>query len=108
MTGRAALTCVVAAMVVLVALVVAGYAQAGLAASSGLALGSINGVLAGRAFGAGVSPRLSGLIRLAVLSAAAIAVGLLIGLDYVWLVILGVGAAQMILVGFAARSLLRR
>ena len=102
------MTCVVAALVVLVALVAAGYPRAGLAASAGLALGSVNGILAGRALGAGINPRMSGLIRLAVLSAAAIAIGLLIGLDYAWLVILAVGAAQMVLVGFAARSLLRR
>jgi hypothetical protein len=106
--ARAAITCVVAAVLVLGALAGAGQPRAGLAAAAGLALGSVNGLLAGRALGAGISPRLSGLIRLAVLSAAAIAIGVVIGLDDAWLVILGVGAAQMVLVGFAARSLLRR
>ena len=108
MTGRVAIACVVLAAVVLVALVAVGFPRAGLAAAAGLALGSVNGLMAGRAFGLGLNPRSSGLIRLALLSAAAIGVGLLLGLDYVWLVILGVGAAQMVLVGFAARSLLRR
>lgn len=102
------MSCLIAAVMVVVALVATGYPRAGIAASAGLALGSVNGMLAGRALGAGMNPRLSGLIRLGVLSAAAIAVGLAIGLDYAWLVILGVGAAQMVLVGFAARSLLRR
>ena len=107
-TGRAAIGCLLAAVVVAFALIVAGHPRAGIAAGSGLALGSVNGLLAGRAFEAGMNPRVSGLMRLALLSAVAIAVGVLIGLDDAWLVILGVGAAQMVLVGVAARSLLRR
>jgi hypothetical protein len=105
---RAAIGCLVAAALALAVLAGSGHPRAGFAAAAGLALGSVNGALAGRALGAGMSPRASSLIRLGVLSAAAIAVGLLIGLDYVWLVILGVGAAQMVLVGMAAGSLLRR
>ncbi len=52
--------------------------------------------------------RLSSLPRLALLTIAAIGAGLLIGLSYAWLVILGVAGAQLVLVAVAARSLLKR
>ncbi len=108
MTGRAAIGCLVAAGAVLIALIAAGYPRAGIAASTGLALGSLNGVAAGRAFNAGMNPRASSLVRLVVLSAAAVAAALVIGIDDAWLVLLGVGAAQLVLVGVAAGALLRR
>lgn len=108
MTGRAAMACLLLAAAVLLGLVVAGYPRAGIAASTGLALGSINGLAAGRAFNAGMNPRASSLVRLVVLSAIAVAAALAIGLDEAWLVLLGVGAAQLVLVGVAAGALLRR
>ena len=107
-TGRAVIGCLLAAGVTLVVLALAGNARAGVAVAIGLALGSVNGALAERAVNAGMSLRLSSLPRLALLSAAAIGAGLLIGLDYAWLVIVGVAAAQGVLVAVAARSLLRR
>lgn len=107
-TRRAAIGCLVAAVVALVALSAAGNTRAGLAASIGLALGSVNGLLADRALAAGFSPRVSSLPRLGLLTVVALGAGFMIGLNYVWLVILGLGAAQLVLVGMAARSLLRR
>ena len=106
--GRAVVACLVAAVVAFVALAVAGYTRAGAAVALGLVLGSINGALAERALGAGVSPRLSSIPRLAVLTVLAIGVGLLLGTAYAWLVVLGVAAAQLILVAVAAKSLLNR
>ena len=108
MTGRAVIGCLAAAVVALVALAMAGEVRAGAAVALGLALGSINGLLAQRALDAGVSVRLSSLPRLALLTAAAIGAGFLIGLSYAWLVILGVAGAQLVLVAVAARSLLKR
>ena len=108
MTGRAVIGCLVAAVIVFAALAVAGYTRAGIAVALGLVLGSVNGALAERAMGAGVSVRLSSLPRLAVLTGAAIGGGLLLGADYAWLVILGVAGAQAVLVAVAARSVLRR
>lgn len=108
MTGRAVIACLVAAVIVFAALAVAGYTRAGIAVALGLVLGSVNGALAERAMGAGVSVRLSSLPRLAVLTGAAIGGGLLLGADYAWLVILGVAGAQAVLVAVAARSVLRR
>jgi hypothetical protein len=96
------------AVIVLLALSLAGHVREGVAVAAGVMLGSINGLLAERAFGAGVSLRLSSLPRLAVMSGAAIGVGLLLGAGYAWLVILGVAAAQGVLVAVAARSLFDR
>jgi hypothetical protein len=107
-TGRAAIGCLVAAVLALIALSAAGNARAGLAAAVGLGLGSVNGLLADRALAAGFSPRVSSLPRLGLLTLLALGAGFLIGLDYAWLVILGLGAAQLVLVGMAARTLLRR
>lgn len=108
MTGRAVIGCLAAAVVAFVALAVAGEVRAGAAVALGLALGSVNGLLAQRAVDAGVSVRMSSLPRLALLTIAAIGAGLLIGLSYAWLVILGVAGAQLVLVAVAARSLLKR
>jgi hypothetical protein len=107
-TGRVVIGCLVAATIVFAALALSGNPRAGAAVAVGLVLGSINGALAERALGAGVSFRLSSIPRLAVLSAAAIGAGLLLGSQYAWLVILGVAGAQAVLVLVAARSLLRR
>ncbi len=96
MTGRVVIGCLAAAVVVFAALALMGYTRAGIAVALGLVLGSVNGALAERALGTGVSVRLSSLSRLAVLTGAAIGGGLLLGTDYAWLVIL------------AARSVLRR
>jgi len=107
-TGRAAIGCLVAGVVALIALSAAGNPRAGLAAAVGLGLGSVNGLLAGKALAAGFSPRVSSLPRLGLLTLLALGAGFVIGLDYAWLVILGLGAAQLVLVGMAARSLLNR
>ncbi len=107
-TGRVVIGCLVLAVVVFAALSLMGYTRAGIAVALGLVLGSVNGALAERALGTGVSVRLSSLSRLAVLTGAAIGGGLLLGTDYAWLVILGVAGAQAVLVAIAARSLLHR
>jgi hypothetical protein len=107
-TGRAVAGCLVAAVIVFAALSLTGNTRAGMAIALGLVLGSINGALAERALGAGLSPRMSSLPRLAILSGAAIGGGLLLGTQYPWLVILGVAGAQVVLVAVAARSLLNR
>jgi hypothetical protein len=107
-TGRVVIGCLAAAVVVFAALALMGYTRAGIAVALGLVLGSVNGALAERALGTGVSVRLSSLSRLAVLTGAAIGGGLLLGTDYAWLVILGVAGAQAVLVAVAARSVLRR
>ena len=108
MTERALIGCLAAAVVTFVALSIAGEVRVGLAVALGLVLGSVNGLLAQRALDAGVSVRLSSVPRLGLLTLVAIGGGLLIGLSYAWLVILGVAGAQLVLVAVAARSLLKR
>ena len=107
-TGRAAMGCWLMAAIALVALSLTGNPRAGAAVALGIALGSVNGLLAERSFTAGMSMRWSSLPRLGLLSAIAIGTGLLLGGSYVWMLILGVGVAQLVLVGVAARSVLGR
>ena len=107
-TGRAVIGCMAAAILIFVVLAIAGEVRAGAAVALGLVLGSVNGLVAQRALDSGVSVRLSSLPRLAILTIAAIGGGLLIGVSYAWLVILGVAGAQLVLVVVAARSLLKR
>ena len=107
-TGRAVAGCLVAAAIVFGVLSLTGNTRAGIAVALGLVLGSVNGALAERALGSGVSLRMSSVPRLAILSGAAIGGGLLLGSQYAWLVILGVAGAQVVLVAVAARSLLNR
>jgi hypothetical protein len=107
-TRYAAVGCWLAAAIALLTLSFTGNPRAGAAVALGLAIGSLNGMFAQRAFDAGLNMRWASLPRLALLSGIALGAGLLIGADYAWLVLLGVGAAQMVLVGFAARSVLSR
>jgi len=107
-TGRTVVGCLVAAALAFAALALAGHARAGAAVALGLLLGSLNGAAAERALSSGVGPRLSSIPRLAILTVAAIGIGLLLGTTYAWLVVLGVAAAQGILVAVAAKSLLNR
>ena len=107
-TGRAVIGCLAAAVFMFAVLAIVGEMRAGAAVALGLVLGSVNGLVAQRALDSGVSVRLSSLPRLALLTIAAIGGGLLIGVAYLWLVILGVAGAQLVLVLVAARSLLKR
>jgi len=107
-SGRTVVSCLLAAVLVFGILAVTDNARTGAAVSLGLVLGSVNGVFAERALRSGVSFRISSIPRLAVLSVVALGVGLLLGADYAWLVILGVAAAQLVLVAVAAKSLLGR
>ena len=107
-TGRVVIGSVIVAAIALGGLSLAGNVRAGAAVALGLVIGSVNGALAERALGARISLRLSSLPRLGLLSVAAVAGGLVIGMAFTWLVVLGVAGAQVILVAVAARSLYRR
>ena len=85
-----------------------GQPRGGLALAAGLMLGSLNGVLARRTIGSALPMSASSLGRLAVLSATGLAAGLLMGVDVVWLVVLGLAAAQILLALAAAHEMLRR
>lgn len=101
-------TCAVVAAASLAGFLVAGYPRHGVALAAGLVIGSANGIVATRALESPVGFRFTSLARLAAMTLAALAAAYVIGLEYAWLVLLGVAGAQLILAGAAARSLLRR
>ena len=84
----------------------AGVWPAGVGLAAGLLLGSLNGFAAQRSLGIETGFRASSLLRLAVLSAAGIGVGLTLG--SVVSVVLGIGLAQLALAGSALREGLRK
>ena len=80
-----------------------GHPRAGLALSAGLVLGSSNGYFAERALHSTIPFRATSLARMAVLSVAGLAIGLLLGMDVAWLPLIGIAAAQVVLALVAAR-----
>jgi len=104
-TAAASAAAAAAAVVVALAL---GQPRAGLALAVGLVLGSLNGVLARRGVASGLPVSATSLARLAVLSAAGLGLGFLLGVDVAWLVLLGLAGAQLMLAFAAAREMLRR
>jgi hypothetical protein len=100
----AAIACAVLALLAAAAGLIAGQPLIGGALATGLALGAVNGALAARLFSLPVPFLATSLARLLTLSMIGIAIGLAFGLARVWLVILGVGVAQLALAGSALRS----
>ena len=104
--GLTAVTCIVAALVAFVIGSAAAHPREGLALGAGLALGSGNGHLARRLLGSLVPFGASSIGRLVMLSVVAIGVGFVMGVDVMWLVVLGLGLAQLILAFVSARAVL--
>ena len=102
-----AIACAALAAVALVILAGSGRPGAGLALAAGLLIGSVNGHLARAALALDASFRATSLGRLAVLSAAALGFGLLLGWETAWIAVLGVAAAQMVLAAAAALQAVR-
>ncbi len=104
-TDRTVRTAILATAVLAVA-VLAGMAsigrlRAGLAIDLGLVIGSANGpmILRSVQFGAQFGALAFG--RLLLLSLVGVGLGLVLGIDVLWLVILGLAAAQLVLAGAA-------
>jgi len=72
----------------------------------GLVIGSFNGHLVAGTLGTGAPFVASSLVRMAVVSAVAILAAVLLGAT-VWAVLIGVGAAQLIMVAAGVRQGLR-
>lgn len=85
---------------------VLGQFRMGLALSVGLLVGSMNGLLVQRSISLGVGFTALSLVRLMLLTALGLGIGLLIGLPQVWLVVVGMALAQLVLAGFAVREAL--
>ncbi len=104
---NAALVCAGAAVIsVLVGLIV-GHPGPGGALATGLAIGSINGAMAAKLIALPIPFLATSLLRIMTLSLIGIAIGLAFGLANVWLVILGLGVAQVVLAAAALREQLR-
>src|SRR4029077_17172821 len=98
--------CAAAAVIAFVAVALYGEPRAGLALAFGLALGGLNGLLAARGADTAESFRLLSLMRIGLLSVIAMAVGLLLAPEVVWLTIAGVASSQFVMVALAARSVM--
>ncbi len=83
-----------------------GRLEAGIALAAGLLIGSVNGRLVIATLGRTNSFVLASVGRLILLTAIAIGVAVLLG-PQAWLVLLGVGLAQIVMVASAVRQGLR-
>ena len=104
---RAAL--VVAVFGAVLAVVVAatlGQLRAGAAVAVGLLLGSVNGMVTARMIRLPLPFVASSMLRLVTLSMIGVAIGFALGVSVIWLVILGIGIAQILLAGSAIRELM--
>jgi len=103
---RTVTTCAGVAAAVLAAFAIAGRPLAGVALAAGLLIGSANGWLAQKALGMAASFRATSLGRLALLSVIGLGVGALLGFAYAPLVMIGLGAAQLLIAIVAAKAAL--
>ena len=92
-----AVVCAACALLAAIGGLALGSWRGGAAVALGLLVGASNGFLARRALGIEVSFRVTSLGRLMVLSSIGLALGALLGLQFVPLVLLGIGAAQLVL-----------
>ncbi len=84
-----------------------GQPAAGVALASGLGLGSLNGFLARRTLGLPINFGATSLVRLGLVSAAGLGLALFLYPPVAWLLLLGIGAAQLVLAGCAVKAGLR-
>jgi hypothetical protein len=104
---NAALVCAVAAVISALVGIVVGHPGSGGALATGLAIGSINGAMAAKLIALPIPFLATSLLRIMTLSLIGIAIGLAFGIANVWLVILGLGVAQVVLAIAALREQLR-
>ncbi len=87
---------------------VSGHAWLGIGICAGLLIGAGNGYAVERLIRVGVPFVATSLLRIVVLTAAALAAALLLGFSRAWTVVLGVAVAQLILAASAAGQMIRR
>ncbi len=104
---NAAFVCAGAAVVSALLGVILGHPGPGGALATGLALGSLNGAMAAKLIALPIPFLATSLLRIMTLSLIGVAIGLAFGLANVWLVILGLGVAQVVLAATALREQLR-
>jgi hypothetical protein len=104
----AALACVAGAAAAITAFGLTGHPLPGVALAAGLLLGAGNGAAAARLLSLPLPFFASSLARIVTLTTIGIAVGLALGFSNVWLVILGLGVAQLLLASAALLRTVRR
>jgi hypothetical protein len=111
-TGRlvqvSTVVCLAGAVLVVIGAAVMGRPAAGAALAVGMVMGAANGHIARRLFNLGVPFGLTSMLRISLLTAIAVAVGAIFGFGHVFLVVLGLGIAQLIMAASALRELNRR
>jgi len=98
--------CAVLGSAIAVGAGLAGHLWIGIGVAAGLLLGSTNGYLIERLLGRGAPFVASSLLRLVALSVIAIGAALMFR-SYGWTVPLGIGVAQLVMVGAGVRQGLR-
>ena len=104
----AAVITAIAAVVIAAAFAAARHPVPGGALAIGLVMGSINGFAIGHSVQLPLPFLASSLFRLMTMSIIGVAVGFAFGVSNIWLVILGLGVAQIVLALTAARQLARK
>lgn len=99
--------CAAAALLAVGAGAASGHWRGGAGVAIGLLVGAANGFLARRALGIEANFGFTAMGRLALLSAIGLALGLLLGLPYVPLVLLGIAGAQLVLAVVASVTAVR-
>jgi hypothetical protein len=89
-----------------IALSLIGQPRFGFALAAGLVVGAFSGVLALRTLHSGLPFRMASMARLAIQSALALGVGYMLGLDVIWVPVLGLVASHVILGAVAVRGTL--
>jgi hypothetical protein len=98
--------CAVLAALVATGAAITGHASIGMGLAAGLMLGSANGYLIQALLGRGTPFVAGSLLRLAVFSAVAVIAALTLR-SVGWTIPLGIGAAQLVMVGVGVRQGLR-
>lgn len=104
----AGIACVAGAVVALVAFSATSRPLPGAALAVGLVLGATNGLAAARLVKLPVQFFATSLARIVTLTTIGIAIGLALGFGNIWLVILGLGVAQLVLAVAALSQTVRR
>jgi len=98
--------CAVLALLVAGGSILVGHAPVGLALAAGLMLGSLNGYMIQALMGRGAPFRAASVGRLMMFSSVAILAAFLLG-NVAWSFPLGIGIAQLVMVGAGVRQGLR-
>jgi len=104
--GETVVACATLGLVTAAAAGVAGHTSFGIGVAAGLLIGSINGYLMVALLDQNASFLFASLMRLAILSAVALGAALLLQ-SSAWTILLGVGAAQLVMVAAGVRQGLR-